>query len=49
MGLDVRAETPGEIAVAIAAELVLVRRGGTGRPLRETERVYERWVRRDRE
>ena len=44
IGLDVHAETPGEIAIAIAAELVLVRRGGTGRPLRETERVYERWV-----
>ncbi|MFL5382279.1 MAG: XdhC family protein [Longimicrobiaceae bacterium] len=46
VGLDVRAETPEEIAVAIAAELVLLRRGGTGRPLRETERVYERWVER---
>ena len=49
IGLDVRAETPGEIAIAIAAELVLERRGGTGRPLRETERVYERWVRREGE
>jgi xanthine dehydrogenase accessory factor len=49
IGLDVHAETPGEIAVAIAAELVLVRRGGTGRPLRETERVYERWIRRPAE
>jgi xanthine dehydrogenase accessory factor len=49
IGLDVHAETPGEIAVAIAAELVLERRGGTGRPLRETERVYERWVRREGE
>jgi len=46
VGLDVRAETPEEIAVAIAAELVLLRRGGTGRPLRETERVFERWVER---
>ena len=44
IGLDVHAETPGEIAVSIAAELVQVRRGGSGRPLRETERVYERWV-----
>ena len=49
IGLDLHAETPGEIAVAIAAELVLVRRGGTGRPLRETERVYERWIRRPAE
>lgn len=46
VGLDVHAETPEEIAVAIAAELVLLRRGGTGRPLRETERVFERWVER---
>jgi len=46
VGLDVHAETPEEIAIAIAAELVLLRRGGTGRPLRETERVFERWVER---
>ncbi|HWK90224.1 MAG TPA: XdhC/CoxI family protein [Longimicrobium sp.] len=47
VGLDVRAETPEEIAVAIGAELVLVRRGGTGRPLRDLERVAERWVGRE--
>jgi xanthine dehydrogenase accessory factor len=45
IGLDVGAETPEEIAVAIAAELVLVRRGGTGAPLRERERVMDRWFR----
>lgn len=47
LGLDVGAETPEEIAVAVAAELVLVRRGGSGRPLREVERVAERWVRQE--
>lgn len=44
IGLDVEAETPEEIAVAIAAELVMVRRGGTGQPLRDRERVHARWV-----
>ncbi len=39
IGLDIEAETPAEIAVAIAAEIVLVERGGTGRPLREVKQV----------
>ncbi len=35
IGLDLAAETPDEIALSIAAELLLWRRGGTGQPLRE--------------
>jgi xanthine dehydrogenase accessory factor len=48
IGLDIGAETPEEIAVAVSAELVLVRRGGSGRPLRDVERVAERWIERPR-
>jgi len=35
VGLDLGAETPAEIAIAIAAELVRVRRGGNSLPLSE--------------
>lgn len=33
IGLDIRAETPEEIALSIIAELVAVRYGGTGQPM----------------
>lgn len=43
IGLDLGAQSPAEIAVAIGGELVQIRRGGTGRPLSEKERILERY------
>ncbi|HEX6229879.1 MAG TPA: XdhC/CoxI family protein [Solirubrobacterales bacterium] len=45
VGLDIGAETPEEIALAIAAEIVAVRRGGSGGMLAGQERVLARVAR----
>jgi xanthine dehydrogenase accessory factor len=39
MGLELRAETPEEIAVSIAAEIIMLRRQGTGQPMRATQDI----------
>ncbi len=43
VGLDLGGQTPAEIAVAVAAEIILFHSGGTGKPLVEKERVVERF------
>lgn len=42
IGLDLHAETPDEIALSIAAELLLWRRGGTGQPLRDQQGILSK-------
>ena len=43
VGLDLRAETPAEIAVAVAAEIILLWRGGSAQPLAAQERILPRF------
>ena len=45
VGLDLGGQTPVEIAVAVAAEIIMFHAGGTGAPLVEKERVVERFFR----
>jgi xanthine dehydrogenase accessory factor len=41
-GLDIGAQTPEEIALSIMSEIVLVRRGGSGRPMLEAKGIQLR-------
>jgi xanthine dehydrogenase accessory factor len=36
IGLELQAETPKEIAVSILAEIIMLRRGGTGQPMQDS-------------
>jgi xanthine dehydrogenase accessory factor len=44
IGLDIGGETPAEIALSVAAEIVLHWRGGTGAPLKDAENVLDRFL-----
>jgi xanthine dehydrogenase accessory factor len=39
MGLEIHAETPEEIAISILAEIIRLRRGGSGESMRHTSRM----------
>jgi xanthine dehydrogenase accessory factor len=45
IGIELQAETPAEIAIAIAAELIAVRRGADAGSISARERVLERFLR----
>jgi xanthine dehydrogenase accessory factor len=47
IGIEVKAETPAEIAVSIAAELIAVRRGADAVTMSHRERVLDRLLRDD--
>lgn len=47
IGLDLGGRTPAEIALAVLAEMSAERFGGTGRPLRLSDELYERAVLRE--
>jgi len=44
IGMDIGGQTPAEIAISVAAELVHMWRGGSGRPKSEVERILERFL-----
>jgi xanthine dehydrogenase accessory factor len=41
IGLELNAETPKEIAVSIMAEIIMIRRGGTGEPMKWLGNITE--------
>ncbi|MGI9626624.1 MAG: XdhC family protein [Longimicrobiales bacterium] len=43
VGLDLGGQTPSEIAISVAAEIVQLRSGGAGIPLSEKERIVDRF------